>query len=203
VSRVCQDPIDAQLALNSVFELSAVSPLPSPAFAANLLTGTFQLNGALGEESRLIEALNSEQPPQPGIDTHTRPFIVDVKLIKASASSKPSKAGFGITRGGELIVRSVGALGGAAARDVATLRCNGPTSLGVSIAVQSLSLSEDVRDKGNAPRTSAPDDEKWEVMYLDQDLLICETTKATTAEQVAGDSGLLFWTRATQEHSSK
>ena len=110
-------------------DLAAVSPLPSPAFASNLLVGRLILRGELGSNrSILAEAASAnegilfvELPPQAG---------------------KPSKSGYGMKRGGTLLVRS--------AKDgpvLAELTCEGPSSFVVDCVSGS---------------------EAWGITYLDQ-----------------------------------
>lgn len=120
-------------------DLAAVSPLPSPAFASNLLEGRLILRGELGSNrSILAEAASANE----GI------LFVEMPL----QFGKPSKSGYGLKRGGTLLVRS--ATDGPA---LAELTCEGPSSFVVDCASGS---------------------EAWGITYLDQvtfriDFIIC------------------------------
>lgn len=135
--------------------------------------------------------------------------MMNVELSASSAAAVPSKAGFGLTRGGVLVVRAAayetsptvtavanGAGGKTTAlritsESAATLTCNGPTSFGVRSTLQQ---SEDPAP-GSEQRSAY--DECWELLYLDQDLLITEVTHQEHREgQPKEEQLLLFWSRA-------
>jgi hypothetical protein len=110
-------------------DLAAVSPLPSPAFASNLLVGRLVLRGELGSFMSGLAAAVADNEGE---------LLVEMPL----QPGKPSKSGYGLKRGGTLLVRLV--TGGPA---LAELTCEGPSSFTV--------------DGAAGPET-------WEITYLDQ-----------------------------------
>jgi len=110
-------------------DLAAVSPLPSPAFASNLLEGRLILRGELGSNrSFLAEAASAND----GI------LFVEMPL----QAGKPSKSGYGLKRGGTLLVQP-----STDGPVLAELTCEGPSSFIVDYASGS---------------------ETWGITYLDQ-----------------------------------
>ena len=153
----------SSVAIALVSQLADVSPLPSPAYAGNLLSGQFELLGSLGgKPSTLVEALGPQRtllsldPPPP--------------------TPRLSKNGFSLQQGSVLLVHSQ--VGGPTE---AALVCSGPRSFDLALACDNTFPAE------GGPQSSSKaamwnSTESWEVLFLDQELLAVGWSSAASEE---------------------
>jgi hypothetical protein len=86
-----------------------------------------------------------------------------------------SKNGFQASKGSVIIVETMGQ----PSTTLFRLICAGPKFFDISLA-----------DAGDSFTTV---DERWEILYLDQDLLVCESSCSNTVGEL--DFALIIWTR--------
>lgn len=185
------------LCLSAIRSLSAVSPLPSPAFAANLFTGRLTFCGRVAAPGG--DASAELDDARDWITTLESGDAFDVEV--GPTAGKPSKQGFGLKRGDFLWMRPMVSSGGARATvspasPVVKLVCTGPISFDFALQFQSCASMVSVNE---STPPSSPDFETagcWSVLYLDQDFFVCATGTKTKKNQDGGGASPEF-----QEHA--